>query len=131
MSRQTGSFPVLRGGPTFVYRIYGYEPVTEADDALLYVGVTNDLGRRAHGSDPAMKGWWYQADRIEWEVFPTRAAALKEESRLIRESGPIYNKHGQAPLEFYAVLRENKDYHEPGCNVGANEAKRRLMGGVR
>lgn len=70
--------------PTAVYRFFSQ------DAALLYVGVTDSLGTRWRNHSKN-KPWWSQvADtRIVW--YNTRAEALAEEERAIKEERPRYN----------------------------------------
>ena len=69
---------------TCVYRIY------DADDALLYVGITNNLTTRwsGHKSNP----WWrVEGNRYDVRWYPTRAVAAMEEKHAIMTEDPKYN----------------------------------------
>lgn len=67
----------------YVYHFYNYY------DLLLYVGKTlNPRGRMLmHAKNPQ---WYRQIDRVEWFGYPG-TSLRDEESRHIREYGPIYN----------------------------------------
>jgi len=74
--------------PTAVYRWY------DANDQLLYVGVSFDLGTRfashRYGNDN-----WQQVRRIELEWFDSRRGALEAEARAIATEHPMWNvRHG-------------------------------------
>jgi predicted GIY-YIG superfamily endonuclease len=73
-----------RGERTALYRLY------DADDRLLYVGVTRDVDRRlaAHRND---KPWWPQVARRSVEWFDERGDAAKAETQAIRSETPAYN----------------------------------------
>lgn len=62
----------------------------DAGGDLLYVGVTNDPGRRwgRHAND---KPWWHEVDRIEIERYPDRESVLAAERKAIQEEHPRYN----------------------------------------
>lgn len=61
-----------------------------ADDQLLYVGITLNPGARwkAHQYD---KPWWSNVARITIELHPDRAAALASERAAIHAERPLYN----------------------------------------
>lgn len=67
-----------------LYRFYG------GDGSLLYIGITNNPGRRwaQHGR---AKPWWHEVDRIELERYPTRAAVLSAEVAAIQAERPRHN----------------------------------------
>jgi predicted GIY-YIG superfamily endonuclease len=69
---------------TALYRMYGH------DGALLYVGITCDIGSRftTHSAD---KPWWTEVARIEIEHYPTREAALAAERAEIKARRPRWN----------------------------------------
>jgi len=62
----------------------------DADDALLYVGVSMNVAQRfaAHRSD---KQWWGDIARITLSHFATRREVLVAEATAIREERPLYN----------------------------------------
>lgn len=80
-----GVVPVDR--PTAVYRFF------DADDQLLYVGITHSLGTRfvAHERSSA---WWplQRSVKVVWR--DTRTAALEEERAAIRDEKPLCNVAG-------------------------------------
>lgn len=73
--------------PHFVYRVY------DADDALLYVGCTNNAGRRFI-YHRLRSPWFVDAHRAEWEAYPTRLAALNAEDAAILAEEPRHNVRG-------------------------------------
>lgn len=56
---------------------------------LLYVGITNDVGRRT--DEHAEKEWWSQVASSQVEWFPSRKAALDAEKRAIIAERPLFN----------------------------------------
>lgn len=74
-------------GPTVVYRMY------DADDRLLYVGVTCNTANRwqAHRRNSA---WWKAVARKELTTYPDRSAALTAEREAIRAEKPVHNVSG-------------------------------------
>lgn len=72
-------------GRTAVYRPF------DRLDALLYVGITNNLEARfaQHAAD---KDWWSAVRRIEVHWYATRREALEAEWMAIKTEGPIHNK---------------------------------------
>jgi len=68
-----------------VYRIY------DANDQLLYVGLTNDTTTRWY-DHATRKPWWKtEAHRYEARWYATRAIARAEEIKAIRTERPRYN----------------------------------------
>lgn len=67
-----------------VYRLFN------ADDRLLYVGVTNKIGYRLtqHSRD---KAWWQDVQRITVERHADRHSALLAETEAIRTERPMHN----------------------------------------
>lgn len=67
-----------------LYRFY------DAGGDLLYVGITNNPGRRwgRHADD---KPWWTEVDRIEIERYPDRPSVLLAEKAAIKAELPRYN----------------------------------------
>ena len=81
----------------FVYRLYA------TNGALLYVGITVDLGTRltAH---KRTQSWWSQVDHHTVEEAPTRADAFFLEAEAILREHPTHNK--DIPTwQRYDVLR--------------------------
>lgn len=70
--------------PHALYRFFA------SDDALLYVGITCDVGRRwdRHASD---KPWWTEVARSTVQHFDSREAVLAAEEAAIRSEKPRYN----------------------------------------
>lgn len=57
---------------------------------LLYVGITNDPGRRIQQHIDASK-WWRSVRRVEIETFASRHAALLAEEAAIWRERPVHN----------------------------------------
>jgi len=75
---------------TCVYRIY------DANDVLLYVGITNNLTIRwsEHGSKP----WWRtEAHRYDVRWYPSRDVAKALEKQAIISECPKYNEVHRNP----------------------------------
>ena len=72
---------------TTLYRLWN------ADHALLYVGITDDLEARTeeHRAD---KPWWDEVDQVSTEELPSRRRALEAETRAIFWEQPRYNVLG-------------------------------------
>lgn len=71
-------------GPTSLYRFF------DADDALLYVGITGYLPTR-WTSHNRQKDWWTEVVRATVEHFDTRAAAEEAEIVAIQNELPRHN----------------------------------------
>lgn len=70
----------------------------DAGGDLLYVGITNDPGRR-WGRHSNSKPWWHEVDRIEIERYPDRTSVLAAERKAIQEESPRYNVvHAAVPV---------------------------------
>ena len=67
-----------------LYRCY------DANDALLYVGLTSNPKQRFNSHEKG-KSWWEDIVRIEVEHFDTRAACAAAERRAIKQESPLYN----------------------------------------
>lgn len=91
--------------PTTLYRLYS------AADALLYVGIAGNPGRRfeQHRAD---KPWWGDVTHITLEHHLDRAAALAAELKAIRTENPRHNIAGRA--ELFAGIPEWE--HRPLLN---------------
>lgn len=73
--------------PTAVYRFY------DADERLLYVGITFSLGLRFAQHERSSEWWRFQRSvKVAWRDSRTLAAA--EELAAIRSEKPLYNKSG-------------------------------------
>jgi hypothetical protein len=70
-----------------LYRCY------DADDRLLYVGITESPGRR-HARHRDDKAWWPEVAYVEWEFFETIGAAVDAERDAIENESPLHNKIG-------------------------------------
>jgi predicted GIY-YIG superfamily endonuclease len=72
-----------------MYRIF------DADDALLYVGVTTN-GMARLQNHRSVQEWWPRVARIEIEHLPTWSAAEATllEAEAIRTEQPMYNQLG-------------------------------------
>ena len=87
----------------------------DAGGDLLYVGITNDPGRRwgRHASD---KPWWHEVDRIEIERYPDRTSVLAAERKAIQEEHPRYNV-AHVPASIAPAIVEDRP--RPGvCECG-------------
>lgn len=75
---------------TAVYRLY------DADDRLLYVGITTNPQRRwwQHARD---KHWWPEVTRKTVEWFETRKSAERIEKIEVEEEEPVYNRVYNGP----------------------------------
>jgi predicted GIY-YIG superfamily endonuclease len=69
--------------PTSLYRWY------DENDALLYVGVSTNVARRAGQHED--KEWWHRVARSTVEQFDSRGAALDAEATAIQVERPLYN----------------------------------------
>lgn len=76
--------------PTALYRFF------DADGALLYVGITADLGKRwaKHQSE---KPWWPHVTKKTVRWYGERPSALAAEAEAIKDELPRYNVAG-SPL---------------------------------
>lgn len=74
---------------TAVYRFF------DAEDQLLYIGITCQLARRI-SSHELEKTWWGEVARISVEHHPTRGGALAVESAAIQLERPRFNIIGAA-----------------------------------
>ena len=76
----------------------------DANDELLYVGVTNGLPHRL-GQHDADKPWWTAVVRVEVEHYETRADALDRERTLIQSLRPLHNvQHSLGYIEWAEIL---------------------------
>ena len=79
----------LENEPHWLYRWF------DANENLLYVGISNDPERRMreHLDDPRKP--WAREPGVQFEVepepYPTRTAVLEAEERAIWREGPLYN----------------------------------------
>lgn len=70
----------------------------DAEERLLYVGITNEPGRRfrKHGDT---KAWWPTVARVQLAHFPDREALAAAERAAIAGEAPLHNVHYQAEAE--------------------------------
>lgn len=118
--------------PTGVYRFY------DADEQLLYVGVSSNLRTRWKEHEDN-RPWWGDIARHDVTWFATRAKALAEESRAICEDSPRYNSQGivrapESPHPTHTPVRRFRmgdEWIELGALVGdrrRSEVLRDLVG---
>lgn len=106
--------PVTR---TALYSYY------DADDVLLYVGITDNLHERTY-AHVKRSSWMDFAARSTVERFPTREAAEAEEEERIRTLSPLFNsrhnEHPGAPLRLveYLVKHGRVDLLAPAVSRG-------------
>lgn len=77
--------------PAALYRFY------DADKTLLYIGITNSIGRRfdQHSAD---KPWYAKTSYTTIEHYPSRAIALEAEKAAIKAERPVHNvQHNDRP----------------------------------
>ena len=79
----------IGGEPTTLYRHYG-RPTPDAEEVLLYIGITNDYAKRTQQHRDT-KAWWDQVTRSTTETWPSRNKALIEEAKAIKAEAPVYN----------------------------------------
>ena len=78
--------------PHVVYRLF------DAQDDLLYVGVTHSLNERLrHHRSDFINPWASLVDHWTSEPFPNRLEARKAERALIAELSPRFNRHHKSP----------------------------------
>lgn len=78
--------------PTQRHALYRF---FDATGALLYVGITNNPGRR-WTEHQQRKTWWHEVARVDVEHHDGRAPALLAELAAIRAEHPRYNITGNA-----------------------------------
>ena len=114
-SRRTGK--AVKATSTALYRYY------DADDELLYVGMTGDLAEREveHIRDST---WMDFAARSTIERFPTRDEAEEAERDAIRSEVPLFNiAHNDTPgatlrLVEYLIKQNRPDLLMPNISRG-------------
>lgn len=74
------------GPPTTLYRFF------DADDRLLYVGITS-RGPSRWSEHRANRPWWHAVVRSTMTHYPTRAAAVIAEMHAIQTEHPLHNIH--------------------------------------
>jgi DNA-binding XRE family transcriptional regulator len=73
---------------TTLYRFF------DAEDRLLYVGISDRPSDRMSGHRRAA-AWWDEASRCVMERFDTRAEAERAEGEAIRSEDPLFNVMGK------------------------------------
>lgn len=77
---------------TALYRFY------DADGALLYVGITYDIGIRFHNHS-RKKEWWPAATDLTVKWYETRDLAMAAEREAIKTESPVWNiQHARPQL---------------------------------
>lgn len=80
--------PVDSPKRTALYRLY------DAEDRLLYIGITDSPRRRwAQHAAKQADAWWPDVARKSVEWFASRTDAEAAEMRAIEQEGPPYNSH--------------------------------------
>lgn len=75
-----------------LYRLY------DADENLLYVGITFMLDTRMN-THSREKRWWGQVARRDTATFPDRRSALHAERVAIKSENPLHNSQRPRPRE--------------------------------
>lgn len=107
----------IANGVTALYRYY------DADDLLLYVGISDHLVTRT-GSHIKASSWMDFAARSTIERHPTRAVALTAEEAAIKAEHPLFNhQHNDTPearrrLVEYLIKRDRLDLLAPAVSRG-------------
>lgn len=96
--------------PCSVYLLY------DAQDALLYVGITSRSTRRL-GEHYRDKDWWPEVARAEFKHYPAVALARHAEAILIRDRQPRHNvvaPYGRGREQAPAMPRvvDREEYEE-------------------
>lgn len=88
---------------------------------LLYVGITNDPGRRwgQHAHD---KPWWHEVTRAEIERHPDRPAALLAEKAAIVAERPRYNVLHLGRPQMHLIPNGTSTYRCPACGAPSRYA---------
>ncbi|MFE1170486.1 hypothetical protein [Nocardiopsis sp. NPDC058789] len=106
-----------RADETLLYHYY------DANDVLLYIGITNSLPRR-QASHEGRSTWMDFAVRSTMKRFPTRASAEVVEAASIRHERPLFNvEHNDHPdrvrrLVDYLIDRDRRDLLVPLISRG-------------
>src|SRR5262245_13116024 len=89
-------------GSCDLYRTY------DADDRLLYVGISNDALNRFVRHNRTSRWMDESITTLEIERFPSRAAAVAADQRALIEERPIFNISGkiQMPGRNFAVTAQ-------------------------
>lgn len=89
MNALTAEIEIGNEAPTALYRFF------DADGALLYVGITDCLGRRFR-QHARRVSWWRAIARRTVILYATRAAALSAEDWAILSERPVHNVKGNS-----------------------------------
>lgn len=81
---------VIKPAGTFVYVVHDWA------GRVLYVGLTDDICQRM-ASHRTTARWWPNAQRVEWEIWPTRRRAGQREVELIQQHDPAWNVQMNGP----------------------------------
>lgn len=106
--RPSSNRPRRTNKATFLYRFY------DADDVLLYVGITDDLGERTF-NHARSSSWMDFAVRSTIERYMSRREAEKHEVDAIRAERPLFNvAHNDDPnvegrLVDYLIEHDRRD----------------------
>jgi hypothetical protein len=92
-----------RDGPTGLYRYY------DADDVLLYVGLTNSDGTRDSAHRRHSRWMAFAVRRVKGEEFANRDDALEAERVAIRSEAPIFNRAGGVPRRAIDYLFDHRE----------------------
>jgi excinuclease UvrABC nuclease subunit len=85
---------------TALYRVY------DGQDALLYIGVSNDFGTRWK-SHARNQPWWPEVRRQTVTWYESRDEALAEEAAAIKAEHPRFNTvHNRDPYASRSMTRE-------------------------
>jgi predicted GIY-YIG superfamily endonuclease len=68
----------------YLYRFF------DADDRLLYVGITRDIHARM-AAHRRTAHWWNEISHAQWQVVVSRAEAMSREAFAIAGEGPLHN----------------------------------------
>jgi hypothetical protein len=94
---------VTVAGETALYRIFGDA------DVLLYIGISDDFGRRWKDEAKAFP-WWNERRHMTVDWYPTRDDALDTEALAIFAEQPKYNvMHRKQARRLHVIQRRAAD----------------------
>lgn len=93
--------PAAEGGLHFVYRLY------DAQDRLLYIGVTGNPKKRMQ-QHAREKKWWGEVSRTAVQCFDTREESEAAEAEAIASEGPVYNRRNLTEEQRVALAARVK-----------------------
>lgn len=97
-SADLGDFMNCRNDSHALYRHY------DKDGRLLYVGITNDPGKR--WEQHRNKDWWHDVTRTDIERFPDRESVSMAELDAIRNEKPWWNeRHNEDVVQYRTRAR--------------------------